>query len=51
MGLFITFIILLSVLAFASVIAAVPSIEDIASEENITTETMSMEDNNEIVAS
>jgi hypothetical protein len=51
MGLFITFIFMFSALAYASVLAAVPSVEDIAIDENTTAENLNLEDATENVVS
>ena len=51
MGLFITFIFMLSGLAFASSIAAVPAIEDaVVTEETPSLEIINVEENSEVLA-
>ena len=51
MGLIITFFFMLSGLAFASFVAAVPTVEDVAiAEETPSSEIMNIEDTNEILA-
>jgi hypothetical protein len=47
MGLFITFIFMFSGLAYASVLAAVPSVEDMVTDEGTSSEILDLEDTDE----